>query len=272
MSTAYHPQTDGQTERMNRTIEQMLRAYCLTEPDRWKEHLPAIQFAYNGSSNASSKVSPHFVLFGCEPRLPSTLALDDSNAIGQKSMEWAQQRSAIHDTVRRHLQEAQASQKRYADKRRRHVEHQVGQEVLLDAKHVTLDGSAATKLKTRFVGPFKIVEQISPAAFRLAMPHFFRGHNVFHVSVLKPYKQMDKRFPLRAASSKPPPLYYQGGDAFWEVEKVTAMRGPKNKRLYRVKWKGDYPDTWEPLEHIQHTDAFKSFVSSLSFGKRRGRR
>jgi hypothetical protein len=272
LSTAYHPQTDGQTERMNRTVEQMLRAYCLNEPDRWKEHLPAIQFAYNASINASSKVSPHYVLFGCEPSMPQTLALPDSHANGQRSTEWAQERLAIHNTVRRHLQEAQETQKRYADKRRRHVEHEVGQEVLLDAKHVTLDGSAATKLKTRFVGPFKIVEQVSPAAFRLAMPHFFRGHNVFHVSVLKPYKQMDKRFPLRAATSKPAPLYYQGGDAFWEVEKIVAMRGSKNQRSYRVKWKGDYPDTWEPLEHIEHTDAFKSFVSSLSFGKRRGRR
>jgi hypothetical protein len=57
---------------------------------------------------------------------------------------------------------------------------------------------------------------------------------------------MDKRFPLRAASSKPPPLYYQGGDAFWEVDKITAVRGPKNARLYRVFYhrKGDYPATW----------------------------
>ena len=89
LSTAYHPQTDGQTERMNRTVEQMLRAYCLNEPDRWKEHLPAIQFAYNASINASSrsKVSPHYVLFGCEPSMPQTLALPDSHGTGQKSME-----------------------------------------------------------------------------------------------------------------------------------------------------------------------------------------
>ena len=85
LSTAYHPQTDGQTERMNRTVEQMLRAHRLNEPDRWKEHLPAIQFAYNASINASSKVSPHYVLFGCEPSMLPTLALPDSHANGQKS-------------------------------------------------------------------------------------------------------------------------------------------------------------------------------------------
>ena len=94
--------------------------------------------------------------------------------------------------------------------------------------------------------------------------------------MLKPYTQVHKRCPLRAAfQTTPPQLYYQGGDAFWEVEKVTAMRGSKTKRSYRVEWKGGLPCRLilgNLCSTLNITDAFKLFVSSLPFDKRRGRR
>ena len=148
----------------------------------------------------------------------------------------------------------------------------VDDEVLLNARNVSLDGSNPPKLKPLFVGPFKILKKVGSVAYTLDMPPTFQGHTTFHVSVLKKYSQADSKFPLRAESSEPPPLYFQRGDAFYEVEKIISHKGPKDKRLFRVKWKGYKKLTWEPEANLLNNLFYAQYVAKLNTATRRGRR
>ena len=94
------------------------------------------------------------------------------------------------------------------------------------------------------------------------LPSFFRGHTTFHVSVLKKWNQADAKFPIRAAEFEPPPLFYQGGDAFYSVEQVVAERGSRGTKEYRIQWQGWKERTWEPAKVIEKAvpllvDAYK---------------
>ncbi|KAK1415183.1 hypothetical protein QVD17_30955 [Tagetes erecta] len=162
LSTAYHPQTDGQTERTIQTLEDMLRACALDFGKRWESHLPLIEFSYNNSYHTSIKMAPFEALYGRKCRSPIC---------------WAEPMAAARDR-----------QKSYADKRRKPLEFSVGDRVLLKVapwKGVIRFGKRG-KLNPRYVGPFKITKRVGPVAYELDLPDELSGvHNVFHVSNLK---------------------------------------------------------------------------------------
>ena len=143
------------------------------------------------------------------------------------------------------LEAAQQRQKAYADRTRTQVQLQVGQKVLLSTKNITLKMVGAAKLMPKFVGPFKILEQINEVAYRLELPPSMPIHNVFHVSLLKPYHDDGKRQP-------PPPPALVDTELEYEVEQILLHRERKiGKRKvidYLVKWVGYDVEhnTWEP--------------------------
>ncbi|GJV45622.1 putative reverse transcriptase domain-containing protein [Tanacetum coccineum] len=186
MSTAYHPQTDGQSERTIQTLEDMLRECVLDFGGSWDVHLPLVEFSYNNNYHSSMRCAPFEALYGRKCRSPIMWAkVGEGNLIGPKLVqETTEKISQIKDR----LKDAHDHQKSYADKRRKPIEFSVGEYVLLKVspwKGVVRFGNKG-KLAPRFVGPFEITERIGPVAYRLDLPEELDGvHDTFHVSNLK---------------------------------------------------------------------------------------
>ncbi|GKC19763.1 putative reverse transcriptase domain-containing protein, partial [Tanacetum coccineum] len=186
LSTAYHPQTDGQSERTIQTLEDMLRACVIDFGNGWDRHLPLVEFSYNNSYHTSIKAAPFEALYGRKCRSPVCWA-----EVGEAQLTGPE---IIHETtekifkIRDRMQAARDRQKSYADKRRRPLEFEVGDKVMLKVapwKGVMRFGKRG-KLNPRYIGPFRIIERIGPVAYRLELPQeLSRVHNVFHICNLK---------------------------------------------------------------------------------------
>eukprot|EP00253_Pinus_taeda_P008729 PITA_08729 len=186
-STAYHPQTDGQTERVNQVVEDMLRSSVMQQPTQWEEYLHLVEFAYNNGYHSSLKMSPFEVLYGWKCRTPSSWGgPEDKFLLGPEMLE---EMEVMVKKVRANLKMAQDRQKNFADRKRTSKEYQVGKHVYIRirARKSTLQWNACAKLAPRFCGPFQILTRVGPVAYQLALPSHIRVHNVFHVSVLKRY-------------------------------------------------------------------------------------
>ncbi|GJS97622.1 putative reverse transcriptase domain-containing protein [Tanacetum coccineum] len=186
MSTAYHPQTDGQSERTIQTLEDMLRACVMDFGGSWDTHLPLIEFSYNNSYHTSIKCAPFEALYGRKCRsLVIWTEVGESQLIGP---EIVQETTKKIVQIKERLKTARSRQKSYADKRRKPLEFQVGDRVLLKVspwKGVVRFGKKG-KLAPRYVGPFEIVERVGPVAYRLKLPQELSCvHDTFHVSNLK---------------------------------------------------------------------------------------
>ncbi|WVZ70482.1 hypothetical protein U9M48_019146 [Paspalum notatum var. saurae] len=185
-STAYHPQTDGQTERVNKLLEDLLRACVLTYGPNWKDSLPFAEFSYNNNYQASIGMSPFQALYGRQCRTPLMWEeAGERQFFGPAMFEEAAENVA---KVRENLRIAQSRQKSYADKRRRELAFKAGEFVYLKVSPLrgTKRFHMRGKLAPRYVGPCRIKKQIGELAYELELPeHLFGVHLVFHVSQLR---------------------------------------------------------------------------------------
>jgi len=188
LSTAFHPQTDGQSERTIQTLEDMLRACALDSAGTWDHNLPLVEFAYNNSHHASIGMAPFKALYGRRCRTPVCW-----NEVGEgepSKVDLIDQTIEIIKTTRKRLQAAQSRQKSHAVNRRRPLEFEIGEHVFL--KVSPLKGSIRFgqkgKLSPWFIGPFEVLQKVGSVAYRLALPPSLQGiHDVFHVSSLRKY-------------------------------------------------------------------------------------
>jgi hypothetical protein len=185
-SSAYHPQTDGQTERTNQVLEDMLRAYALKHGCSWDKSLPYAEFSYNNSYQSSLKMSPFEALYGIMCRTP--LYWDQTGErqfFGPKIIQETEEQVCM---IRENFRIAQTRQKSYADNRRRPLEFEVGDHVYLKVSpiHGMRRIKVKGKLSPRFIGPFKILKRVGEMAYHLELQdHLSDVHDVFHVSQLK---------------------------------------------------------------------------------------
>ncbi|KAL0551316.1 hypothetical protein IC582_010402 [Cucumis melo] len=187
-STAFHPQTDGQTERLNQVLEDMLRACALEFPGSWDSHLHLMEFAYNNSYQATIGMAPFEALYGKCCR--SLVCWDEVGEQRLMGPELVQSTNEAIQKIRSRMNTAQSRQKSYADVRRKDLEFEIGDKVFLKVAPMkgVLRFERRGKLSPRFVGPFEILERIGPVAYRLALPPSLSTvHDVFHVSMLRKY-------------------------------------------------------------------------------------
>jgi transposase InsO family protein len=241
MSTAFHPQTDGQTERQNQQLEAYLRMYCTWEQNDWAERLPEAMYAHNSKVHQSTQQTP-LSLIGANDVIPDTVPGpepakgEDSVTSAERARSWLEkQRQRIVEAGER-LEASAAAQKKYYDRARSDRSFEAGEQVLLKAQNIRTK-RPHRKLDDKWLGPFTIRERVGLNAYRLVLPESIkRLHPVFNVQLLEPYKKRD--------GYNPPPvneLEVVEGDAEaqWEVEKILSRRQTAGKPTqYLVRWLG----------------------------------
>ena len=247
LSSAYHPQTDGQTERINQVLEQYLRCTINYHQDNWAELLSLAEFAYNNTIQGSTQQTPFFANYGYHPRFDQ---FNFNKVENPAAEDLATRLSERHTLMKDKLLEAQGKQKDNADKSRKaHPVINIGDKVWLLRRNLKTN-RPCDKLDFRRLGPFSVVKQINDVAFRLELPPSMKIHPVFHVSLLEPYKASS--IPGRS-QAPPPPVEVEGTEEF-EVSEILDSRIIRRKLEYLVHWQGyDISErTWEPAANLRH--------------------
>ena len=243
LSTAYHPQTDGETERVNQELETYLRLFASNKLEEWSKLLPMAEFTHNSATHSITQRTPFSLMMGYEPQacppLGKTFLLNLESRLSNLS--------AAHD-------DAQAAHKLAQQKMKERITSKytpwkVGDKVWLETTNLHMNGPK--KLQMRRTGPFEVEEVISHTAFCLHIPSQWKIHPVFHASLLTDYKETSERGPnfLRL----PPDLI--DGEEEYEVEAVLRHRGRPSRCTFLIRWKGysTAEDTWEPERNLGNT-------------------
>ena len=254
LTSGYHPEANGQTERLNQQLETGLRCLVSQNPSTWSKHLVWVEYAHNLLPTSATGMSPFKCAFGYQPPVFADNELEVSVP-------------SAHAMVRRcHRIWAAATQvlirqgdrvKKSADRKRRPAPtYQPGQRVWLSARDLHLK-VPSKKLAPRFVGPFPIIKLIGPAAVRLRLPRSLRVHPTFHVSRVKPAKESPM---VPAATPPPPPEVIEGGPVY-KVKQLLAVRNRGRGKQYLVDWVGYGPEErqWVPSRHIVDSTLITDF-------------
>jgi len=249
LSTAFHPQTDGQTERTNRTLEQMLRMFIDPVMDDWDRFLAPVEFAYNNSVHESTGVKPFVLCYGRHPVVPASVVrrgTEDSQA--SSAQAFIEHMDSIRARAKELLLAARQRQKAFADKSRRELTLAVNSRVMLSTQNLRLHTTKARKFLPRWIGPYKVVECLGPVAYRLELPATLKVHDVFHVGLLKPYTGS------ATAADIPPAI---AGDDQVSVHRIKhhRERSRGNNQVFKeylVTWSGCGPDhtCWMPESQL----------------------
>jgi hypothetical protein len=251
MSTARHPQSDGQSEREIKTLITALRSYCNQHQSDWDEHLDMLELGFNATVQASTQRSPHELLYGTAPRMPVDVALDSLRPDVPAAAARADRMKDALQHARDSLLTAQQRQARNADRYRRDAPLAVGDLVLLTIEGLTLRGFG-NKLCSRYVGPFPVTAVVNANAYTVALPPQLQAlHPTFNISRLKQYRDGSVAFPSRPQRhSRPPPIAEadSNGEKLYEVDRVIACkRAGRHGKRYLVAWVGcpAEDNTWQ---------------------------
>jgi hypothetical protein len=256
-SSAYHPQTDGQTEVVNKSLGNLLRSLVTEHHNQWDQILPQAEFAYNDSPNRSTGKSPFQILYGMQPRGVAELRDLEQSEIRSTGAEYfAAEMQKLHSQIREQLQNSSQEYKRRVDQHHRELQFEVGDQVLAHLKKERFPRGTYNKLKMKKIGPCKILRKFDANAYEIELPDDVGISPIFNISDLYPYReddtersedqekiQWEKQMPV---AEKP------------QMEKIVDQRiGKKTRRKtyfeYLVKWKGHPIEdaSWENEVDIQ---------------------
>jgi hypothetical protein len=243
-STAFHPQTDGATERVNQEIEAYLAIFCSINPETWADMLPLVEFTHNSRNHADRQLSPFELLYGYQPPAIPT-ALGDINLPSvekrMKALEHARNEAlAAHELARARMKARSPDTFRTFQK---------GEKVWLEARNLQLPYQSK-KMAPKRTGPFTISQVLSPVTYRLSLPPGWKIHDVFHSSLLTPFRETDTHGP---AYPTPIPDIIEGEEEF-EVEGILKHKVKQGKPHFLIRWKNctASEDSWEPEDNLTH--------------------
>ncbi|KAA3473726.1 reverse transcriptase [Gossypium australe] len=247
-STAFHPQSDGQSKRVIQILEDMLRGCVLDFSGSWEEYLPLAEFAYNNSYQASIQMAPYEALYGRKCRTPTCWTeLGERQVLGPELVTETENKVKV---IRSRLKEASDRQKSYADLKRKEMEYAVGDKVFLKVspwKKVLRFGRKG-KLSPRFIGPYTVVKRVGPVAYQLELPaELNQIHDVFHVSMLRRYRSDPSHVMPVAEIEVNLDLSFEEEPVQILDRDVKVLRR-KSVPLAKVLWQnhGTEEATWEP--------------------------
>ena len=240
-STANHPQTDGQTERVNAILEQYLRCFINDRQNNWVDLLHFAEFSCNNTLQQSINRSPFFANYGFNPKFnPEIPSSDRPHRADRKILDISRNIKFLKEN----LNKAKATYKKYADmKRIEHPEFKIGNKVWLLKGNIINNKTTKRKLSDQMIGPFRIIRKVSDLAYELELPSNIRCHSVFHVSLLEPYHEnvyKDRTLKRR----KNIQLTTDSTDRI--PEKIIKKKTYNGKNHYLIRWKGldSNDDTW----------------------------
>lgn len=251
-SSAYHPQTDGQTERVNQILEDMLSACVIHYGKSWDKCLSLAEFSYNNSYQSSLKMAPFEALYGRRCRTPLNWSeAGEREIFGPDLVLEAKEKVRV---IQKNLEAAQARQKSYHDKRRKPLQFKVGDHVYLKVsptKGVQRFGIKG-KLAPRYIGPYEIIEACGPVAYKLKLPPYMSAiHDVFHISQLKKCVRVPTEVLAEPEMEIEPDLSYNELPVKILDHKERSTR-KKTIKMYKVQWSNhtEGEATWETEDYL----------------------
>lgn len=243
-STAYHPQSDGETERVNQELEAYLRIYCGNNPEAWADHLLDAEFAHNQRIHSARNASPFFLMMGYDPVAIPTAYPNTNYPTLQHRLSTIQK--ARDEALAAHELARQVMRQRIT---KTFVPFKKGKQVWLDCQNLKLP-YPNRKLAPKREGPFVIKEALNTLNYRLKLPKAWKIHPVFHAGFLSHYRENDTHGPNYA--QPPPDLIDEDDHEEYEVEAIIAHKGNRGSRRFLVKWKGysSAENSWEPEDHL----------------------
>lgn len=268
LSTAYHPQSDGQTERMNRTLGDMLRNFAGRNPDTWDTHLSAAEFALNNAVNRSTGKSPFFLNYGYHPALPVWRELDVNVPAAKR---FARSFVSRLSDAKACLDAAQQRAADYYNRDKKPITFTADQLVMLSTKNLRDLSQGSRKMLPRWVGPYPVVRMVGTAAVELRLPSSMRIHPTFHVSLIRPYRSRAPDAADGPVVDPEPAAWLSGEQPLYSVERVLDYRSRRvrsGKRFravheWLVKWAGysSEHNSWEPARNF--TPDLKSVLEEV---------
>ena len=259
LSTVFHPQTDGQTERMNQELEQYLRFFIEHRQRDWPEWLAAAEFAINNKVHTVIKVSPFIANYEKELRMGGDIR---KKGKVESATEFVQRMKKVQEEAEAALKKTQEEMKRYADRGRKETEEwKKGDRVLLSTKDLVFKERPTKKLTERYVGPYMIEEVVSTNAVKLRLPLSMRIHPVVNMSRIVRYKEQMKG----QKKEEGKPIEVEGVEE-WEIEKISNKKKIRGVEKYLIQWKGftAEEDTWERKENLKNA---KKLIEEFEWGE-----
>src|SRR5450755_3920041 len=260
MSTGYHPQTDGQTERLNQTLEQYLRHYVNYQQDDWVVLLPTAQLAYNLTSTSTTGISPFFANYGYNPS--ASLKARGMVKVAEKAKVTVEKLKDLYQELTRDIEWISLRFSLYYNSKRLEGPRlREGDQVYLLRRNVKTV-RPSDKLDHKKLGPFKIIRNIKDISFELQFPPTMRIYPVFHILFLE---SADPNIPQGPA----PEIHPDSQEFEDEVEKILDVRKSKGRLQWLVKWLGygNEHNTWESKINLTHCEEAKQEFYSQNPGK-----
>ena len=258
LSTAYHPQTDRQTERINRDLQQYLRIFTSEKQNEWVSWLPLTQISYNAKKQLSTEKSLFEVTRSYQPRM----GFEQRTTKAPAAEELTKQMERTLEQTKENIEKAKTRMKRQADRHRSQApDYEIGDKVWLSTENLKLT-RVSKKLTEQWLGPYDITKRIGDNALELRLLRSMKIHPVVNISRVKPYKECLEGQP----TFKPGPVQVtEDREIEFEVESIVDSRWKGRRLEYLVHWKGysDEDHTWEPKGNLANaSEAIKDFHRS----------
>jgi len=270
LSTAYHPQTDGQTERMNTVVEEYIRHFTTHEQDDWDELLPMAQAAVMARDATSTGFSPFYLSHGYHPRIGAEVEItgdpvqtaSDPKEAAQAITKRIQDAMALAQTL---MDDAQQRQEDITNRKRDPAPtFRVGDKVWLDLRNIRIDRPKKKLAPLHAI--YRVTEAISSHAYRLDVPN--GEHDVFHVSLLRPVSE--DPLPSQVQDDVQPPPVIVEGEEEWSLDEILDHRvvrgrgrGGPLKRQFRCRWHGYAEDSWHDQADVEDSIALDQYEERL---------